>query len=141
MKVREIMVQDIPVLMRSDPLLKAVNLFFSSNQDVISVVDEDGDYIGVVKMRDLIWPFISFLEEDTMGKVGIVMDYPSIYLVDDIMEWDYPTVDADTEITKAIGFMEAEDIESIPVLDNGKPVGILTNSVILRLFFSSIEEL
>ena len=83
MKVKDVMLEEIPKLSRNDGLLKAVGLFSSFDLDIIPVVDESGEYIGVVRKRDLIWPFISFLEEDTERGISIVMDYPSIYLKDD----------------------------------------------------------
>jgi len=135
MKVKDVMLEEIPKLSRNDGLLKAVGLFSSFDLDIIPVVDENGEYIGVVRKRDLIWPFISFLEEDTERGISIVMDYPSIYLIDDVMEWDYPSVEGEKDIATAIGMMEAESLEAIPVVEGGQLIGILTNSVILNLFY------
>ncbi len=135
MKVKDVMLEEIPKLSRNDGLLKAVGLFSSFDLDIIPVVDESGEYIGVVRKRDLIWPFLSFLEEDTERGISVVMDYPSIYLIDDVMEWDYPSVEGEKDIATAIGMMEAESLEAIPVVEDGKLIGILTNSIILNLFF------
>ena len=135
MKVKDVMLEEIPKLSRNDGLLKAVGLFSSFDLDIIPVVDENGEYIGVVRKRDLIWPFLSFLEEDTERGISVVMDYPSIYLIDDVMEWDYPSVEGEKDIATAIGMMEAESLEAIPVVEEGKLIGILTNSVILNLFY------
>jgi len=135
MKVKDVMLEEIPKLSRNDGLLKAVGLFSSFDLDIIPVVDESGEYIGVVRKRDLIWPFLSFLEEDTERGISVVMDYPSIYLIDDVMEWDYPSVEGEKDIATAIGMMEAESLEAIPVVEEGKLIGILTNSVILNLFY------
>jgi len=135
MKVKDVMLEEIPKLSRNDGLLKAVGLFSSFDLDIIPVVDENGEYIGVVRKRDLIWPFISFLEEDTERGISVVMDYPSIYLIDDVMEWDYPSVEGEKDIATAIGMMEAESLEAIPVVEDGKLIGILTNSIILNLFY------
>ena len=135
MKVKDVMLEEIPKLSRNDGLLKAVGLFSSFDLDIIPVVDENGEYIGVVRKRDLIWPFLSFLEEDTERGISVVMDYPSIYLIDDVMEWDYPSVEGEKDIATAIGMMEAESLEAIPVVEDGKLIGILTNSIILNLFY------
>ncbi|RKZ16576.1 hypothetical protein DRQ17_05240 [bacterium] len=135
MKVKDVMLEEIPKLSRNDGLLKAVGLFSSFDLDIIPVVDEDNNYIGVVRKRDLIWPFLSFLEEDTERGISVVMDYPSIYLIDDVMEWDYPSVEGEKDIATAIGMMEAESLEAIPVVEEGRLIGILTNSIILNLFF------
>ena len=135
MKVKDVMLEEIPKLSRNDGLLKAVGLFSSFDLDIIPVVDESGEYIGVVRKRDLIWPFLSFLEEDTERGISVVMDYPSIYLIDDVMEWDYPSVEGEKDIATAIGMMEAESLEAIPVVEDGKLIGILTNSIILNLFY------
>ena len=135
MKVKDVMLEEIPKLSRNDGLLKAVGLFSSFDLDIIPVVDESGEYIGVVRKRDLIWPFLSFLEEDTERGISVVMDYPSIYLIDDVMEWDYPSVEGEKDIATAIGMMEAESLEAIPVVEEGRLIGILTNSIILNLFY------
>ena len=135
MKVKDVMLEEIPKLSRNDGLLKAVGLFSAFDLDIIPVVDESGEYIGVVRKRDLIWPFLSFLEEDTEKGISVVMDYPSIYLIDDVMEWDYPSVEGEKDIATAIGMMEAESLEAIPVVEGGQLIGILTNSVILNLFY------
>ncbi len=140
MKVKDVMLEEIPKLSRNDGLLKAVGLFSSFDLDIIPVVDESGEYIGVVRKRDLIWPFLSFLEEDTERGISVVMDYPSIYLIDDVMEWDYPSVEGEKDIATAIGMMEAESLEAIPVVEDGKLIGILTNSIILNLFYPETQS-
>lgn len=139
MKVKEIMIQDPIRISREDPIEKAINILkISPEIDVLPVVDEKDNLIGALRRRDLIWPFLSFIEESGISSLEIIEDYPSIYLVDDVMEWEYPTIESEENITNAIAIMEAEGVDTLLVVSEGKLLGVLTNSILLNIIFKNI---
>lgn len=139
MKVKDIMIQDPIRISREDPIEKAINILKGSPEiDVLPVVDEKDNLIGALRRRDLIWPFLSFIEESGISSLDIIEDYPSIYLVDDVMEWEYPTIESEENITNAIALMESEGVDTLLIVSDGKLVGILTNSVLLNILFKNI---
>lgn len=139
MKIKEIMLQDPIRISREDTIEKAINIFKGSPEiDVLPVVDEKDNLIGALRRRDLIWPFLSFIEESGLASLDIIEDYPSIYLVDDVMEWEYPTIDSEENITNAIAMMEAEGVDTLLITSDDKLVGILTNNILLNIIFKNI---
>uniref|UniRef100_A0A7C4UFU0 CBS domain-containing protein n=1 Tax=candidate division WOR-3 bacterium TaxID=2052148 RepID=A0A7C4UFU0_UNCW3 len=139
MKVKEIMIGEPIRVAREDTIEKAINIFKTSpDVDVLPVVDENDNLIGALRRRDLIWPFLSFIEESGISSLDIIEDYPSIYLVDDVMEWEYPSVESEENVINAIAIMESEGIDTLLVVSDGKLVGLLTNDIILNLIFKNI---
>ena len=56
----------------------------------------------------------------------------------DLMEAKYPSVHPDMEVDDAAQIMVDEDANPVPVLENGRLVGMLTDADIIRLLI--IEE-
>jgi CBS domain-containing protein len=52
--------------------------------------------------------------------------------VADIAEPPYYTIDADTPLDEGFRFMEEEDAERVPVVDNGRLVGVVSRAVLQR---------
>jgi CBS domain-containing protein len=47
-------------------------------------------------------------------------------------EEPHHTIDSDMDLDEAFRFLEEEDIERVPVVENGKLVGVLSRSVLQR---------
>jgi CBS domain-containing protein len=86
----------------------------------VYVVDADGALIGVVTRKTLV------------ARVVAEGRDPSTTPVRELAEPPYYTIDADTPLDEAFRFIEAEDAERVPVVDDGRLVGVVSRAVLQR---------
>lgn len=111
--VRELMSHD-PVSLRSDaPIIDAAKVMQAA--DVGNVMVNDGEGIcGIVTDRDVVVRAIAEGRDPT--------DTP----LSDICSQELATVSPDTPIEAAIDLMRQKAIRRLPVVEDGKPVGIVS---------------
>lgn len=136
MQVKDVMNPDPVVLKREDPVTKAIRVFLDSGVSLIPILDDEDNFIGIVTMKDILWSFLPLLEEESNEEGSILNHYPTIYLIDDVMEWDASTIQEDDDLISSIGKMEAENLVCITVLRGQRVVGILNNINLFRAIFS-----
>ena len=95
------------------------------------VVDGEGMLVGVISQTDLLRAAASNCEDDT-PLVEREMRLGRI-LVGDVMNREPVTIDPETEVGTAARVMLRERINCLPVVDHGRPVGILTSFDLLAL--------
>ena len=111
--VRDLMTSDPRTLERSANATEAARLM--RDQDVGSVVITDGDQVhGILTDRDIVVRGIAEGRSPDEIQVG------------DICTGDLTTLGPDDSIDEAIRLIRDEHIRRIPVIDGGRPVGILS---------------
>ncbi|MEW6599357.1 MAG: GGDEF domain-containing protein [Nitrospirota bacterium] len=100
----------------------ALNLTLENNIRRVIVIDDAGDFIGVVTQQDL----LKYLEEDF---------YRLTIKVKHIVKkvGDLRSVAPDASLNEVLKIMVANRISSVPVTENSKAVGIISEKDILRL--------
>ncbi len=86
----------------------------------VFVVDEQGALTGVVTRKTLV-----------ARVVAAGLD-PATTTLASIAETPYATIDADTPLDEAFHFLERQDAERVPVVEDGRLVGVLSRSVLQR---------
>jgi CBS domain-containing protein len=114
MKVAEMMRRDVETLRPDDELSVPRDLVAEKRIRHFPVV-EDGRLVGVVSDRDLLRT-----KEDAR--------------VRDVMAEDVITISSSEDVKDAALTMLTGSVGCLPVVDQGKLVGIVTESDILRLF-------
>jgi len=99
----------------------ALGLMIDHNLRRIIVVDNRGDYLGVVEQEAIIYHFESEAFRTQMKLQEFLRSASKAH-----------TVDENAKIKEAIALMSEKEIGSVLVCENGKPTGILTESDILR---------
>jgi CBS domain-containing protein len=108
-----------PRITPDDPVTRAARLMMENNLKAAPVVNENGEPVGVVSVMDL---------------VTSVTEVFSKLKVKDVMTADPITVNADDSIGRAIALMRDEGISRLPVVQDGRLVGILTlHDVIVKV--------
>ena len=127
MFVRDCMTQD-PVTVRpeSDPLA-AVALLKCGSFRRLPVVDEQGNLVGIVARSDL---------EVFLSKAGSPGVLKRQHRVEQVMERSVVTVSPDCPLEEAANLMVTHKIGSLPVLEDGRLVGIVTETDIFRQLVS-----
>lgn len=122
-------------------------LMAENNVGTLPVVDETSVLVGVTTMRDVIQIFLPDFVS-LLSNIGFIKDFgdlgtPSLasmqraesLLVADIME-EPVSVEDDCTLIRALSFMEKHNIRDLPVVKNGKLVGITSRVDIGRAFLS-----
>lgn len=137
----DFMETDFPIVRRDTNIREAIKIFLNSNVEIIPVVDDDDNFIGILRKRDIVWSLLPTFEDEEMHQELISDDYYRLYLVDDIMEWESDTIQEDESIVKAAALMEKNEVNAIPVLRGAKIVGTISLTEILRCVSETSESI
>lgn len=118
LKARQAVATDGRTLAPTDSLSYAVDLTLHSYQEDFPVV-EDGRLVGVLPRANLVSGLHRRGPEATVGEV---------------MERNFPTVDADAPFSKVYEKMNESGIKAVPVLDDGRLLGIVTLEHLSEVF-------
>ena len=86
----------------------------------VFVVGDDGRLVGVVTRKTLVREVVA------TGRV------PGETPLGDIAEPPHWTIEGDMPVEEAFHFLEEHDAERVPVVENGRLVGVLSRSVLQR---------
>ena len=125
MLVRDCMTHKlITIRPESDPMA-AISLLNAGKFRHLPVIEKDGSLVGIVDRADL----ELFLA--TAGSPGYVKRN---HRVDQVMTRNVITVNPECPLEEAASLMVQHKIGSLPVLENGKLVGIITETDIFKRF-------
>ena len=129
MFVRDCMTSD-PVTVRpeSDPLA-AVAILKCGDFRRLPVVDDDGKLVGIVAHNDL-EVFLSKAESP-----GVIKRQ---HRVDQVMSLEVMTVSPDCPLEEAASMMVEHKIGSLPVVENGQLVGIITRTNVMAYLYQAV---
>ena len=119
--VRDAMVPDPTALSVGDSAQDA-GLYFAEREDVraVFVVEEDGRLVGVITRKTLVREVVANGRDPGSTTLGEIAEEPNA------------TVDAGMGLDAAFSFLEEHDYERVPVVENGKLVGVLSRSGVQR---------
>ena len=117
--VREAMVADPPTLGIDASAQEAGEAL--ARPEVRAVfVSEDHRFVGVVTRKTLVREIVATGRDPRTTPVGEIAEEP---------HW---TIEAETPVDEAFHFMEEKDAERVPVVEDGRLVGVLSRSVLQR---------
>jgi CBS domain-containing protein len=129
--VRDAMVPE-PTTLGAGATAQEAGVCLGDNRDVraIFVTDSDGQLVGVVTRKTLV-----------REVVAAGLDPRSVVLRD-VAEPPLFTLDAGLGLEAAFRFLEKQDLERVPVVEDGRLVGVLSRAVVQRRLAEddSIEE-
>jgi chloride channel protein, CIC family len=114
--VAEVMTKNVETVNATVPLVEVTRQFEANGHSAFPVLDDDGRCVGIVTRGDVL------LEADRANgtPVGAVASH------------DVVSVSPKDTLSDALELMLEEEVEHLPVLDDGKLVGIFTRADILR---------
>jgi CBS domain-containing membrane protein len=131
LRVRDIMTKKVKTVGRNDSLATADEIMRLGRIRHIVVLDEDGSLAGVLSQRDLfLGGLMKALGYGTHAKAKAL----DMLVVKEAMVSDVATATPDMLLSKAASTMLARKIGSLPVLEGGKVVGIVTESDFVAQF-------
>ncbi len=127
LRVDQYMTTDLFTIHVDDPVEMVANLMSWERIRHVPVEDKDHHLVGLVTYRAV----LRFLAGG-----GSIHDTP----VSDIMRTDVTTVDVDTETVEAIRLMRRYRIGCLPVVQDGRLVGILTEEDFMTIASKLLEQ-
>ncbi len=139
MLVKDIMNREIITVKRSTTLGQLLEIFKNFHTfPLIPVIDEESKLVGTVSLQNIIEVFeptktellksIPFIEhnEIDISDLDILPEMKFLYIVDDLMDKKFLTVNEDMPLEKAYNFLKLNKIDEVLVVNSsGQLVGIV----------------
>ncbi|WP_054692270.1 CBS domain-containing protein [Syntrophomonas palmitatica] len=144
MLARDIMTREVITAHPEEKIEEVTRLMLENKISGIPVVNQQGHVLGIITEKDLMIkaselkvPFyvtlfdsIIFLENPLRFNNDLKKYTAS--RVKDVMNTKIQAVEEDTPVSKIVELMQSRGINRVPVLRNGKLVGIITRNDILK---------
>jgi len=131
MLVRERMSKQ-PVTITADvPITEALRIMRENQVRRLPVLDSDGKLIGIVSEKDLLYASPSPATSLSIYEMHYML---SRLKVTELMTPDPVTITPDTLLEEAALIMADNKIGGLPVMENGRLVGIITETDIFKVF-------
>ena len=118
-RVRDAMVPEPRTLDASAPAEEAGQLLARPEVRAVFVCD-DGRLVGVVTRKTLVREVVAKGRDPRKTPVREIAEEP------------HYTIDSEMDLDEAFRFLEEQDIERVPVVEDGRLVGVLSRSVLQR---------
>ncbi len=130
-----IMSTDLITLSPDATLAQARELMHENKIHHLPVIDDSGDLIGLVSLTNVLAATDSFLREDKTRiharEIGIK----------DVMVTDVATVEREASLRSAALFLEKHRIGCLPVMDDGRICGIITDTDFVAVAINLLEQI
>ncbi len=143
--VREVMTRDVVTLRPDQPVQEAADVLAGKAIGAAPVVDADGKLVGLLRDEDLIVSearlhvptVISFLGADlvlpsSLHRFEHELKKAAGASVADVMITDFHVADPDDTLDGVAAEMHDRDVTHVPVVDDGKLVGIVARGDLVR---------
>ena len=145
----EIMSTPVVTITVEKPDSEAARIMLDNHVGSLAVVDENGFFIGLISESKYLpeESALPYLRQSVLRLLGSELGDPENIeevientrntLVGDAMRKDPPTVLSDTHLSVIAKLMVEAETHHLPVLEDDKPVGIISRHDLLALFASS----
>ncbi len=151
MKVKEIMSTRVFTVKKDTTIEEIAHILTENNISGVPVVDNDNRVVGMVTQKDLLYKDIEPRFPAVVEILGGIIFLKGVKhyqeelkklvaaKAEDIMTKKVITVSEDEEIERVAEIMVEKDINRVPVVKNGKLVGIIGRADIVRYIAKIME--
>jgi len=141
MRAKDIMSSPVHTVVQTASVESAAQLMAAKAVTALPVVDATGNLVGMVSESDLLWHRVPtdpsahmrrLPDTDPADRPGLVLEVMSQYAL---------TTRPETDVADIAEAMLESDVRSIPVIDDGALVGIVSRRDILRAMVRSDDVL
>ena len=153
MKVRDIMTTDVVSAKRGTPVNELAKLMGARDISGVPVLDDDGSVVGIVTELDMIvrntrLDMPRFIQILDLGRIPLERrsDYEHRMRhmlgtrAEDLMSEEVVTVSPDDSVEGLAELMVKRRVNPVPVVENGKLVGIVSRADIIDMMAAEMEE-
>jgi len=126
-RAEQIMSRDIRTVGPDTTVMQAVRLFRHHHVKTLPVVDSDGVVQGITSLSDLLAQLDLPLGRILPTRINLWRDQP----LHKVMTTPVVTVDGQTHVVDMIPLMSNQGLHCLPVLDNGRLVGLVTQTDVI----------
>jgi len=137
--VKEIMTAHPHCVREDDNMEHARNVIYKLDVRAIPVVDKKNEVVGVIGIKDLAKTSLIKKTGQTRGDAKGKTEPPRIE-VKSMMRSPVITIDPEAKIHEAVELMNDNDVSTVVVTEDDRPVGILTQYDFIELIASFKEE-
>ncbi|HKU95699.1 MAG TPA: CBS domain-containing protein [Vineibacter sp.] len=141
MRAKDIMTRQVRCLPRDASIFDAARLLLNSHASAAPVVDTEGKLVGIVSEADLIHRvelgterhrslLLRVLRNDTAAASDYIRSHTR--RVSDVMTTNVVTASEDSTLGEIADLMDRHHIKRIPIVRDGKPVGIVSRANLLQ---------
>ncbi len=136
--VAEFMTPEIETVPEGRSVSKARAKMRALHVRTLPVVDDDGKFVGTIGIKDIAAHMHSPQRRKggAMGRERNTVDP----VISDVMNTPAFSVELDTKMRDVLELMIEKNISSVPVVKNGRPVGIVSHTDVLELIASFGER-
>ncbi len=147
--VADIMRRDALTVLPETPIEEVIRLIDTSQIQRVSVVDKEGNFLGLISDRDLLAAFSDrsaglwnyLVSKISSGERGRLWEDLRTKTAGEVMNTNIVTIRDDAPIDEAIRLMLARAIKRLPVVDAaGKYQGMVSREALLRAGFASTSS-
>ena len=153
MKVRDIMTTDVVSAKRGTPVNELAKLMGARDISGVPVLDDDGSVVGIVTELDMIvrntrLDMPRFIQILDLGRIPLErrsdyehrMQHMLGTRAEDLMSEEVVTVGPDDSVEDLAELMVKRRVNPVPVVENGKLVGIVSRADIIDMMAAEMEE-
>jgi CBS domain-containing protein len=118
-RVRDAMVRE-PLALEASASAQDAGRYLADPDVRAVLVCDDSRLIGVVTRKTLVREVVAAGLDPKATPLGSIAEPPNF------------TIEADLELDEAFRMLEEQDLERVPVVDDGRLVGVLSRSVLQR---------
>jgi acetoin utilization protein AcuB len=146
MKVHDIMTPNPTTVDEAAPLRSAIAMMAEQKVRHLPVVDGTGTLVGIITDRDLrsamMAPaLVEYLSPSVRRRLLDIGARLENLRVKDAMTWNPVTTGPDVSVSQAAALMFERRVGSLPVVDDGKVVGIVTERDVVEALATTIPAL
>jgi CBS domain-containing protein len=145
MKLRNLMTRDVITIGADVSLKEAARRTIEAGISGLPVTAADGSLVGMVTEADFVTTEADRRRKKRAGLLRLVyrdVEIPSQERrVADVMTTDLIVLGPEADHAEAARLMQTEGIKRIPVVEDGKLVGLVSRSDVLRIFARSDQEI
>jgi len=140
MLIRDLMTTPAVSVTAETPIGMALRLLDDRKITAMPVVDRTGVLVGIVSEADLVQDAALLNDRVPVAAVRTTADTPPRRIAD-VMSHLVVSVDADDELEVAIDLMWSTMVKSLPVLDHGRVIGMISRSDVIHLLAGRDERI
>ncbi|GAB6036002.1 CBS domain-containing protein [Fundidesulfovibrio butyratiphilus] len=136
--VRDLMSTQLFTLLESDSLYTAKQIMEMARVRHVPIVNGEGAFIGLITHRDLLSLAVSILSEIEQN---VQDELAATIPLREVMRTDVVTLPPDAKLRQAAQLLLDHKYGCLPVVEDGKLVGIITEADFVRLTVSLMDAM
>jgi CBS domain-containing protein len=141
MRAKDIMTRPVHTVAQDASVESAAELMTAHRITALPVVDRQGGLVGMVSEGDLLWHRVPPDPTAHVPRLENTEPGRRPETVAEVMAWEPYTAQPETDVAEVADLMLRHDVRSVPVVEGGVVVGIVSRRDVLRIMVRTDEVL